>query len=181
MAWIKLDDQMVDHPKIDALSDEAFRWAHRGLSYANRFLTNGRLLPAFSARVPAAIVNELTTTIVGQRSPVWDRDRDGTLRIHDFTKYQLSKADVERERRLSKARQAKWRKHNGVHNGVSHGVTNGGSHPVTNGVPSHPVPSRSKIPPKPPRRPQLSQFQLEQLDKHEAAVEAQKAAARARE
>jgi hypothetical protein len=174
MAWIKVDDQMVDHPKIESLSDAAFRWTHRGLSYANRFLTNGRLPVAFTSKVPAAVVDELTTIRPGHQSPVWHRDADGTMKIHDFKKYQPSKAEVERERRLARARQAKWR------HARSNAVTNGGGH----GAPARPSgPSASPSPLKPPRTraPRLSQAMLDQLDRNDAAVEAQKAAAKMRE
>lgn len=113
MPWIKTDDQMVDHPKYEAVSAEAFKWAHRGLSYANRFLTDGHLPVAFTSKVPDHVMTELTTIVPGQKNPVWHRNADASVEIHDFHDYQPTKKEVETERRKARRRQAKWRKTKG--------------------------------------------------------------------
>lgn len=124
MPWVKTDDQMVDHPKYEAVSPEAFKWAHRGLSYANRFLTDGHLPIAFTSKVPDAIMDELTTIVPGQRNPVWHRNADRSVEIHDFLIYQPSRKAVEKERRKAKRRQAKWRKTKGKPAKKRNAVTN---------------------------------------------------------
>lgn len=147
MPWIKVDDQMVHHPKIKPLSDAAFRWVHEGLSYANRFLTDGVLSPDFVAQVPAAVLAELTTVRVGQKNPVWHRTDDCHVVIHDFRDYQPTKSEVERERRKARKRQAKWRAAIGKNKRVSNGVTN----TVINGAPTRHGPAPSiKRSPQPP-------------------------------
>lgn len=137
MAWIRIDDQMPDHPKVEPLSDAAFRWIFRGLSYANRFLTDGVLPKTFLQRVPDAVREELVT------AGIWKVTRK-QLRIHDYADYQPSKAEVERERQLNRDRQSRWRQSR-----VSNGVTKHNG--VINGAPARPVPSRSiKRSPQPP-------------------------------
>lgn len=142
MAWIRIDDQMVDHPKIRPLSAEAFLWLHRGLSYANRFLTNGELFTDFMTLVPPAIVDELTTVRPGQKNPVWHLAKNGHAVIHDFRDYQPTKSEVERERKKNRKRQAKWRAAIGKNKRVSHAVING--------APARPSPARS-VPPVVPQ------------------------------
>ena len=121
---------MPDHPKVEPLSDAAFRWIFRGLSYANRFLTNGALPTAFLAKVPAGVQEELVT------AGVWKVTRKKVC-IHDYLVYQPSKADVERERQRNRDRQKRFRQSHG-----SNGVTKRNG--VSNGAPSRPGPSRSK-------------------------------------
>lgn len=124
MTWIKTDDQMVDHPKYEAVSAEAFKWAHRGLSYANRYLTDGHLPVSFTAKVPEPILIELTTVAPGQKNPIWHRNADRTVEIHDFHDYQPSRKEVEKERRKARRRQAKWRKTKGKQRVSRNGVRN---------------------------------------------------------
>jgi len=128
MSWIRIDDQMVDHPKIVPLSDAAFRWVHRALSYANRFPADGVLPPAFLDQVPQAVRRDLVTR------KVWERGHDGITRIHDYLEYQPSKAEVERQREDAKLRQRKRREK------VTGEVTRESR--VTHSAPSRPGPSR---------------------------------------
>ena len=150
MSWIKIDDQMVDHPKIAPLPDAAFRWVHKALSYAGRFLTNGVLPPAFLDQVPKAVRTELVTR------RVWERAA-GSTRIHDYLKYQPSRAKVERERTNNRQRQEKFQekfrrekvtgkvtRESRVNNAVSNGVTN--SAPTRPG-PSPSIKRRTPLPP----------------------------------
>ena len=41
MTWLRIDDAMVDHPKIIGLSDGAFRLHITALCYCARHLTDG--------------------------------------------------------------------------------------------------------------------------------------------
>ena len=153
MTWIRIDDQMPDHPKIEPLSDAAFRWTIRALSYANRFLTNGVLPSAFLDRVPDDVRGELVTR------GVWEQGRDGHTRIHDYLDYQPSKAEIQRQRKATRQRVARFRERekeprpaqsrNAVTNAVTNAVSNGAP------VPSRPTPPRpsrgtKESPPIPP-------------------------------
>ena len=137
MAWIRIDDQMPDHPKIEPLTDSAFRWIFRGLSYANRFLTNGVLLDPFLARVPASVKDELV--IAG----VWTVGKTGKVRIHDYHEYQPSKAEIERQRAMNRDRQTRFRE--------SRNALLTGDKRTRNDTPSRPDPARrTKKNPQPP-------------------------------
>ncbi len=105
MTWIKLDDNAVDHPKVETLSDRAFRWWVKGLSYASRFLTNGVLPPIFWKKVPTQSRAELTT------HRLWDWV-DPNFHIHDYLAHQSSKETVSQKKadtaeRVRKFREAK--------------------------------------------------------------------------
>ena len=88
MTWIKLDDNAVDHPKVASLTDRAFRWWVRGLSYASRFLTDGLLPPVFWKQTPNQIRTELTDRCL------WDWD-DPNFLIHDYLHHQSAREEVE--------------------------------------------------------------------------------------
>src|SRR4051794_16478784 len=55
MTWVRLDDAFADHPKVDGLSDPAFRLHVSALCHSGRYLTDGfvegdrvaRLVPRF--------------------------------------------------------------------------------------------------------------------------------------
>lgn len=81
MAWVRLDDNMADHPKIVGLSDGAFRAFVAGLCYCNRHLTDGCLPAGFSRR-------KLSTELVA--NGLWIATETG-FTIHDYLEYQPSK------------------------------------------------------------------------------------------
>lgn len=135
MTWIKLDDNAVDHPKVESLSDRAFRWWIKGLSYASRFLTDGLLPPVFWKKVPSNDRKELTT------NNLWDW-ADPNFLIHDYLHHQTRKEDVEadKERNREKSKAYRERRKAGRRSGdalptVTGDVTGNASpdrhHPVT--------------------------------------------------
>lgn len=91
MPWVKLDDHFPDHPKVDTLSDGAFRLHVAGLCHCARMLTDGfvayervpRLVPKFRR----GQVEELVT------AGVWESS-DGGWSIHDYLVYNPSRAKV---------------------------------------------------------------------------------------
>lgn len=88
MVWAKLDDRFPDHPKVEALSDRAFRLYIRGLCYSVGVLTDG-LVPGAKARQWGSLksIGELMS------AGLWESAKGGYA-IHDFLTYNLSKADV---------------------------------------------------------------------------------------
>ena len=110
MTWIKLEDSAVDHPKISGLSDRAFRAWIRSLSYASRFLTDGRLPAPFLATVARKVQDEIMD------AGLWLVATTGAVMIHDYLEHQTSKADVEKERRRNRDRRA------GRTNGTDYGT-----------------------------------------------------------
>lgn len=123
MTWIKLDDQAVDHPKVANLSDRAFRWWVKGLSYASRFLTNGFLPAVFVRQVPKKSQDELTAP------NLWTPKDDG-MEIHDYLAHQSSKEAVTQKRAVTADRVKRYRE--GKRNAVTESVTASECNAVSN-------------------------------------------------
>jgi hypothetical protein len=100
MAWVWLDDEMPEHPKVvgaaGVVGDSALAAAVSGIAYSNRHLTDGHL-PAAKVqglthhKRPAVVAQALVTA--GLWEPV-----DGGYLIHDFGDYQTLKAELEEKR-----------------------------------------------------------------------------------
>lgn len=113
MGWVRLDDGFAEHPKIDALTDGAFRLHVAALGHAARHLTDGIVpearLPRLVPRYKPALLAELLREPYG---PVWhapghDCDRcpqppPGHIAIHDYLEKNPT-ADEERDRRRKRA------------------------------------------------------------------------------
>lgn len=120
MPWVRIDEHAMEHPKVAGLPDGAFRLWVVGLSYCQKFLTDGfiadaalRSLRAFSPKRQ----QELLTAGLWQAA-------DGGVAIHDFLDWNESRARVMAARHHARNRLRKYRdKH--VSNAVSHSVSNG--------------------------------------------------------
>lgn len=133
MPYVIFDDGYPDHPKIEALSDAAFRLHSTAIINAGRLLTDGlilearvpRLVPGYRPKTLAELVDAGLVHRPGHDcpSPQCGPVPDGHVLIHDYLDVQRSKEQVLRDREAAAARQRRRR-------GVSHGVTP----PVTNGV-----------------------------------------------
>ena len=110
MAWIKLDDQFPDHPKVDSLSHGAFRLHVAGMCHAGRYLSDGLIE---TSRVPRLIHGYRPSMLkelidVGLWHPV-----EGGWEINDFVEWNKSKAWWDEKRRKDAERIAAWRAENG--------------------------------------------------------------------
>ncbi len=97
--YIRLHDGMPDHPKIDGLSDKAFRLLVETWCWCSRHLTDGRV-PAVTWRkrgTPRAR-RELEAAGLAVRAP------DGAILMHDYLQHQRSADEVAQLR--EKRRQA---------------------------------------------------------------------------
>jgi hypothetical protein len=111
MAWFRLDDAAIYHPKVQALSDGAFRlWIEGGI-YCTRHLTDGRItdlaVRAFRSATKARI-QELVTV------HLWDADaegRTGDYRMHDYLDWQESRAAVVKRKDAARQRMTRAREH----------------------------------------------------------------------
>lgn len=107
MAWVKLDDQFADHPKIERAGPMA-AWLHVvALCYSARHLTDGR--------IPAAKARRLIDVRQPQREiaklvevGLWEIDGDDFV-IHDYHDWQPSAADERAKRERDRERKAKGR------------------------------------------------------------------------
>lgn len=147
MSWIRIDDNMADHPKVMGLGNLAplaLGLQMRALCWASRHLTDGYLpkecLPSLvmdldaKADWPAAMV----------KAGLWEKTGDGYT-IHDYLMYNPSREETLAARKRNADRQRKFRnggsngavtRDNNVSSGVSNGVSNG---PVT--LPPSPSPT----------------------------------------
>ena len=114
MPFLNLDDNFADHPKVDALSDGAFRLHVAGLLYVSKHMTDGF--------IPAHRVSRLTRTYKPRHltelmeARLW-LPADAGHRIHDYLDWNRSREQIETDReRLRKVRseagkkgaQARW-------------------------------------------------------------------------
>jgi hypothetical protein len=152
MSWFKFDDNAVDHPKLASLTDRAFRWWVKGLSYACRFLTDGVLHPTFWKHVPKQCRAELTG------AKLWDWE-DPNFQIHDYLHHQIGKHEIEqdKERNREKAKAYRERRRTDRRKPVTGNVTDTLAGDVTDHItdidnPTH-IPNtlqtQSKTPPAP--------------------------------
>ncbi len=104
--WVKLDDNLPDNPKVDQLSDGAFRLYVSGLCYAQRHLTDGNIQDNRVARLTPRFewdhVNELV------ESGLWQIKGSGYL-IHDFVEWNNTREHWVQKRKSDAKRKADWR------------------------------------------------------------------------
>ncbi len=98
MAWVRVHDGAMTHPKIAGLSDKAFRLWIWGLSYAQQHLTDGVIT---IAAVPSRLVRATDDLV---RARLWDRDADGILTVHDYLDWNDSRATVTKRQADAKER-----------------------------------------------------------------------------
>jgi hypothetical protein len=132
MTWVKVDDRFPQHEKVLAAGPEAGWLYICGLCYAARTLSNGVLprseLQTFSP-YPEAQSRDLAVALVDQG--LWETTRQQAWVIHDYLRYNPSRADVE-------AKRARWRakadSKRGTAKSVSGETTSPGRHPNPTGV-----------------------------------------------
>ena len=121
MAWIRLDDQFADHPKI-ADAGPLASWLHvKALVHCGRYLTDGKL----SRAVVASLVNWAGVFVDAGGGDlagscampdnlkladhlcdcgIWEHAKGGGYEIHDYLEHQPSKAQVLAERERTRNR-----------------------------------------------------------------------------
>jgi hypothetical protein len=112
MAWVYLDDQFPDHPKVVAAGDAAAWMFVCGLAYCRRYGTDGRIpkaqVPKLTGnRAPGKLAAALLAAPVGFDHGLWE-DRGDHYYVHDYTKWnkpQASRSDAART-----AAEARWKK-----------------------------------------------------------------------
>lgn len=152
MPWVKIDEAFYDHPKFVDLTAGAIGLWVIGLAYSNRYLLDGALSKRGLARAyPGADREKHARTLVSVG--LWDVTDDG-WQIHDYLKYQPSKAKVEAQRSErsaagKKGAASRWGEQEPPpdppdEHGGSHNNSHGPPHDNSNGkpdAPSRPVPS----------------------------------------
>lgn len=88
--YVRIHDGMPDHPKVDGLSDAAFRLLVTLWCWCSRHLTDGAIPPAvWRKRADAAVRDELVE--VG----LVDVTEDGSVQMHDYTQHQRTAEEVQ--------------------------------------------------------------------------------------
>lgn len=151
MSWVRLDDQMPDHPKLLGVSDAAFRLHVHALCYSARQLTDGRV-PGEFVRLHRRFGTRYADELVA--AGVWVKT-ENHYEIHDYTEYQPSRAKVLAERESTANRVQEWRERKRKSNGVTQPLVT----PDVTPPPSHPIP----LPPN-PRTAGEQENDLEQID-----------------
>lgn len=100
--YITVHDGMPDHPKVDGLSDPAFRLLVEMWCWCSRHLTDG-VVPAVTWGKRGSVKARRELVDAGLADP----DPDGTVRMHDYLEHQRSAEEV---RELSEKRAEAGRK-----------------------------------------------------------------------
>lgn len=110
MAWVYLDDQFPDHPKVVAAGDAAAWMFVCGLAYCRRYNTEGRIPKAqvpklTGSRSSAKLAAALTTAPAGYDTGLWEDHGDHYL-VHDYGDW--NKPQASRTESARKAARARW-------------------------------------------------------------------------
>lgn len=110
MPFANIDDNFPEHPKIDGLSDAAFRLHVSGICFASRHLTDGLIpadrVPRLVPRYRKAAANELV-----ERGIWYWHESIKSYEIHDYLDWNRSREHITSEReRVRKMRSEAGRK-----------------------------------------------------------------------
>lgn len=101
MTWVRVDDKLPDHPKVEALGSSrlpALGLHLSALCYCSEYLTDG-VVPAMKVRkMQKRLVDALVS--VG----LWHRLGNGDIQIHDYLDYNPSREVVQGRRESARVR-----------------------------------------------------------------------------
>lgn len=97
MAWVRIHDGAMTHPKIVGLADKPFRLWVWGLSYCQSYLTDGAIVPD---AVPARLKRAITDL---EKKGLWEKRGTGYA-VHDYLDWNDSKDLVQKKRSEAKER-----------------------------------------------------------------------------
>ena len=105
MAWVRIHDAALSHPKIIGMLDlgDPFDLWVWGLSYAQLHLTDG-LVPADA--LPHGSRKAVSKLVLRK---LWEAQEDGSFKIHDYLQWNDSKALVNKRQTEAKERMANAR------------------------------------------------------------------------
>jgi len=117
MPYLNLDDNYPDHPKVEALSDAAYRLHGAAMFYAARFRLDGYLSPGqlrARNRWSTKAERELLGTLLHAPGDPCESGKcppdDGvSYRLHDYFQWNKSRDWWDTEREKAAKRKAKWK------------------------------------------------------------------------
>ena len=86
----------ADHPKIQCLSDGAFRAHVEMILYARKYMTDGRIPKRFAKRFATESLSELLSN--DEANPSLGEDEDGDYWLHGFTDMQETRDEIQTRR-----------------------------------------------------------------------------------
>jgi hypothetical protein len=97
MPWVRIDENIIDHPKFIALTPLAFWLWVEGLTYCQKHLTDGHIPKAVVRGMrhysPAAMA-KLTAVLVSGKGPLWSTDSHGDVHVHDYLTHNDSREEI---------------------------------------------------------------------------------------
>lgn len=105
MAWVKLDDGFTDNPKVESVSDRAFRLHVAGMCFCGRMLSDGHIPTDRVRRLLPKVTKGMVDELIG--AGLWLKEDNG-FRINDYLLYNPSRAKVLEEREATAERKRKW-------------------------------------------------------------------------
>jgi hypothetical protein len=87
MAWVRIHDAAMSHPKLVGLSDKAFRLWVWGLSYAQQHLTDGAIV---TEAIPPRMKRAADDLV---QKALWQKQGEG-FQIHDYLDWNDSKETI---------------------------------------------------------------------------------------
>jgi len=119
MPYLNSDDGFPDHPKVDALSDAAYRLHDAGRHYAAKHTSDGAIpgnrVPRLSRAYKPGVLRELLDASVwhkggeGCGTPTCIKGEEGEYVVHDYLQWNKSREWWEAKRKKDAERQAEWR------------------------------------------------------------------------
>ena len=94
--FARLSLDYADHPKIQCLSDGAFRAHVEMILYARRYETDGRIPKRFAKRFGSESLSELLTN--DEANPSLEEDEAGDYWLYGFADMQETRAEIEARR-----------------------------------------------------------------------------------
>lgn len=123
MPYLNIDDGMDEHPKVESLSDAAFRMHMSAMLYCARRGTDGAIPRAKARRLSDTASDVIATELV--RADVWHDTGEGCddsktclpgqpghYIVHDFLQWNHSAHWWAERRKVDAERQAEWRRKN---------------------------------------------------------------------
>lgn len=129
MAWVRLDDQFADHPKVAGLSNDAFCLHVTAMCWTAKQQTDGKLPSRLLSRLAWRCQDPATAAAELVNAGVWDIDPVDGWEIHDYGEYNPTKAQSDelagkRSEAGKAGAMARWQNHSKP-DGKSHGKPDG--------------------------------------------------------
>lgn len=149
MSWVRLEDNVMDHPKVIALSAFAFRVWLRAICHCNQHSTGGFVSDRILARIgcTARVRLELITPPTGYEHGLFEATTGGLL-VHDYATYQTqhgaNKAESGRQGGIKSGETRRRKREESLTSREANTEANNEARARVP-VPSRPVPSRPDL------------------------------------